>query len=138
MKNSKISTSNQRIQMLLDDLGISKTEFCQRTGITKSALSNYLNGDRQPRQDAISKIAETFNVEPSWLMGYDVPKTVLSDDRYYELMAEKRYRHETRELMGHIKKYAELFRAAEGCSQEEIDLVTETLKAFKKQRKKED
>lgn len=65
-------SSNKRIRMLINELGITQTEFCQKTGITKSALSNYLNGDRTPRQDQISKIAEAYNINPSWLMGYNV------------------------------------------------------------------
>ncbi len=37
----------------------------------KSALSNYLNGDRVPRQDKIAMIADAFGIDPAWLMGYD-------------------------------------------------------------------
>lgn len=53
--------------------GINQTELCKRTGIQKSALSNYLNGDREPRQDQISLISDPFGINPAWLMGYDVP-----------------------------------------------------------------
>ena len=69
----KISNSKERIKELIRDLQLNQTDFCEKTGIQKSALSNYLNGDRTPRQDQISKIADAFNVSPSWLMGYDVP-----------------------------------------------------------------
>ena len=69
----KITDSKHRLKELLDLQGISQTEFCQKCGITKSALSNYLNGARVPRQDNIAKIADAFKISPSWLMGYDVP-----------------------------------------------------------------
>lgn len=68
----KVSNSKERIKELLDFYNINQTEFSKRTGVQKSALSNYLNGDRSPRQDQISKIADAFNVSASWLMGYDV------------------------------------------------------------------
>ena len=68
----KISNSKERIQELMSYFGINQTELCKRTGLQKSALSNYLNGDREPRQDQISLIADPFNVNPAWLMGYDV------------------------------------------------------------------
>ena len=69
----KTSNSNKRIMTLLNELNISKTDFCKATGLNKSALSNYLNGDRTPRQDQLDKIANTYNINPAWLMGYDVP-----------------------------------------------------------------
>lgn len=69
-----IESSNKRIRTLINDLNISQTEFCKKTGIKESALSNYLYGNRSARQDQLSKIAETFNVNPAWLMGYDVEK----------------------------------------------------------------
>ena len=69
----KVSNSKERIRELMEYYGINQTELCKRTGIQKSALSNYLNGDREPRQDQISLIVDPFGVNPAWLMGYDVP-----------------------------------------------------------------
>lgn len=69
----KITDSKHRISELLSVMGISQTEFCKKTGLQKSALSNYLNGDREPRQNQLSKIADAYNINPAWLMGYDVP-----------------------------------------------------------------
>lgn len=67
----KISDSRHRLKELMDLLEINQTEFCKRTGLNKSALSNYLNGDRVPRQDKIAMIADAFGIDPAWLMGYD-------------------------------------------------------------------
>ena len=78
--SEKIRTSNERIRELLDINAISQTEFCKRTGLTKSAVSNYLHGERLPRQDQLSKICEAFDVNPAWLMGYDVPMERLKAD----------------------------------------------------------
>lgn len=69
----KTSNSKERLQKMMDYYGINQTELCKRTGVQKSALSNYLNGDREPRQDQISLIVDPFNVNPAWFMGYDVP-----------------------------------------------------------------
>ena len=71
--------SRDRIRELMEILGLNQTEFCNSTGIQKSALSNYLNGSRIPRQDQLMKIADTFHISASWLMGYDVPMTPSSD-----------------------------------------------------------
>lgn len=69
----KVSNSKERLFELMNTYNLNQTEFCKKTGIQKSALSNYLNGDRVPRQDQLSLIADAFNVDPAWLMGYDVP-----------------------------------------------------------------
>lgn len=69
----KTCTSKERLVELMDYYEINQTELCRRTGIQKSALSNYLKGDREPRQDQISLIVDPFNVNPAWFMGYDVP-----------------------------------------------------------------
>lgn len=82
----KVSNSKERLNELLQALNITQAELSARTGIHKSAISNYLHGTREPRQDKISMICEAFNVEPAWIMGFDVPMRLsdadLSDDRF--------------------------------------------------------
>ena len=69
----------QRLQYILDYYKITRAEFCRRTGIDNSAMTRYLNGDRVPRQDKVSAIADAFGIDPAWLMGYDVPMTKLEN-----------------------------------------------------------
>lgn len=119
-------TSNQRIRELIDFLGISQTEFCEKSKINKSALSNYLNGDRTPRQDQISKIAEAFDVNPAWLMGYDVPRYLPSDNDVPDQL-----QMENGSYFKCPIKYLELVLAAEGCSDKDLDFVIRILSASK-------
>ena len=77
--NKKVSNSKQRINELMSYFGLNQTELCRKTGLQKSALSNYLNGDREPRQNQISLIADPFGVNPAWIMGYDVPMFLPED-----------------------------------------------------------
>ena len=65
--------SNTRIRILLAQTNLSQSDFCRKAGIQKSALSNYLNGDRQPNQKQLARISTAFDVSPAWLMGFDVP-----------------------------------------------------------------
>ena len=62
-----------RLQDLLEILGISASELSKETGIPKSSISMWLNGNRIMRQDKIGAICERYSIDPSWLMGYDVP-----------------------------------------------------------------
>lgn len=64
---------SERLEELMRELDIKATDICKATGIAKSSMSMYMSGERQMRQDKIAVIAETYNVDPAWLMGYDVP-----------------------------------------------------------------
>lgn len=66
-------SSAERLKRLLEYFNIKQTDLSKRTGIPKSAVSMYVKGERVPRQDRISDIAEAYNVNEAWLMGYDVP-----------------------------------------------------------------
>lgn len=104
-----MTNSNERIRTLIAELGITQAEFCRKTKILKSALSNYLSGNRCPRQDQIMKIAETFNVNPAWIMGYDVQKEWIREPIYVEV--------ENTGLEAELKKMLRLRAYSEGLQQ---------------------
>ncbi len=62
-----------RIRKALAFRGMKQSELCQLTNIPKSALSQYISGCFEPKQDRIYLISKTLNVSEAWLMGYDVP-----------------------------------------------------------------
>lgn len=63
----------QRIREGLRIRNMLQKDLCDKTGIPKSAMSQYCNGAFEPKQDRVSRIAESLNVSEAWLMGYDVP-----------------------------------------------------------------
>ena len=65
--------TSTRLQELMHIKNINQVDLCQRTGIPKSSMSMYLSGERSPRQNRLSQIAEKFNISEARLMGYDVP-----------------------------------------------------------------
>ncbi|MBQ8510787.1 MAG: helix-turn-helix domain-containing protein [Clostridia bacterium] len=62
----------RRLVAVMEELNITQSELCARTGIPKSAMSQYLSGSFKPRQNRTYLIARALNVSPAWLMGYDV------------------------------------------------------------------
>jgi transcriptional regulator with XRE-family HTH domain len=50
-----------------------QADLCEKTKIPKSAISQYISGAFEPKQDRVYLIAKALNVDPVWLMGYDVP-----------------------------------------------------------------
>lgn len=70
----------ERIVQALTATGMKQSELCRLTGIPKSAMSQYIKGSFEPKQDRIYKIAEAFGVSEAWLMGFDVPmKRIVSE-----------------------------------------------------------
>lgn len=67
------SNSANRLVELMNYFGIKQSDLCKRTGLPKSAISMYVSGQRKPRQDKLTAIADAYNVDEAWLMGYDVP-----------------------------------------------------------------
>ena len=134
--DNKPATSNQRIKELLSDLGVSQIEFCNKTGIKPSALSNYLNNNRVPRQDAISRIADAYNINPTWIMGYDVPKEI-----ELRSLIIKEEGSDYFEIFAPLKKYdlySSLINAAEYCTDDQIIAVIRVLEEFSDANLKDD
>lgn len=70
----------ERLKELLEYFGIKQNDLSKRTGIPKSAISMYIKGERVPKQNRISDIADAYNINEAWLMGFDVPmKRQISD-----------------------------------------------------------
>ena len=63
----------ERLRQALAARKMRQADLCQRTGIPKSAISQYLSGAFEPKQDRVAILARALNVQEAWLMGFDVP-----------------------------------------------------------------
>ena len=78
----------------------------ERTGIkmSKSHLSQYVNGKSQPDQHKLYLLAKTLKVSEAWLLGYDVPK----EDREFDIPAiETIYKQLNPERQTKVYNFAE-------------------------------
>lgn len=66
-------TCSARIKKALHTKNMKQSELCRITGIPKSAMSQYISGAFEPKQDRVYLISKALNVSEAWLMGYDVP-----------------------------------------------------------------
>jgi transcriptional regulator with XRE-family HTH domain len=73
MGAERTETCAYRIRKALTIRGMKQSELCRITNIPKSAISQYISGCFEPKQDRIYLIAKTLDVSEAWLMGYDVP-----------------------------------------------------------------
>ena len=73
MEYKRVASCADRIKMALQIKGVKQADLCRLTKIPKSALSQYISGAYDPKQDRIYLIANALNVSEAWLMGLDVP-----------------------------------------------------------------
>lgn len=76
-------TTQQRLNQLISERNLKQVDILnmslplqKETGIkmSKSHLSQYVNGKSSPDQHKLYLLAKTLNVSEAWLLGYDVPK----------------------------------------------------------------
>jgi transcriptional regulator with XRE-family HTH domain len=94
MENKESCAS--RIREALSVRDMTQADLCRRTGIPKSAMSQYCNGGLVPRQDRTYVIAAALNVSEAWLMGFNVPMERKTSPASYE-------------EDGRVKDFVELF-----------------------------
>lgn len=58
----KIENHAERVTEFINCLNITRGEFCAAVGITKSALSRYVNGKRTPTLEISVNIAREFGI----------------------------------------------------------------------------
>lgn len=68
----QVSTFQERISELIREYSV--TELAIKLGMSKQSISAYHLGTRTPKRPTITHIANTLNVNPAWLLGYDAQK----------------------------------------------------------------
>lgn len=63
----------KRFRMAMENAGITSAELSRRSGVNKASISHYQNGSHCPHNDNAYKIAQVLDVNPVWLMGFNVP-----------------------------------------------------------------
>ena len=74
MSGSKVSTFRDRFIELVDSSPKSRTTIANEFGVAKQTISAWTTGQTSPRLPVVSALAEYFDVNVGWLLGYDVPK----------------------------------------------------------------
>lgn len=85
MDNAPREKCSVRLAKALAIRGMKQSDLCEKTGIPKSAVSQYLGGLFAPKQDRLYIIADALNVDPVWLMGFDVPMETPNENSPSEL-----------------------------------------------------
>ena len=73
MGYDRVATCADRIKTALLIKGLKQSDLVRLTKIPKSAISQYISGAFEPKQDRVYLISKALNVSEAWLMGLDVP-----------------------------------------------------------------
>lgn len=72
-----------RLFEALNKRDIKMTDLAKRLKVSRSTISQYCNGQIKPKRDRVFEIAKILNINPVWLLGYDVPITQTSPDYFF-------------------------------------------------------
>ncbi len=62
-----------RLNKAMQIRNIKPVELVEKTNISKANISCYMSGKYEAKADGLKLLADALNVDPVWLMGYDVP-----------------------------------------------------------------
>lgn len=120
------------LRLLRQEKGLSQQELADALGISKSAISMYERGERQPKtSDIWELIADYFNVDMDYLMGRTNKTTKIIDSNnnasYY-------LNDETKEIAQEIYENPDLrilFDASKNATPEDLQFIIEMVNRMK-------
>ena len=125
-KFNRIDTTANRIRIAMDEKGMRQTELANRAGIDKGAMSHYLKGKYEPKQDTIYKLAMVLGVSEMWLWGYDCPKERTPEQKNNDAIADIVVRLRT------DGEFFEVVSSLNSLDTEKISSMKQLLSAFQK------
>jgi transcriptional regulator with XRE-family HTH domain len=69
----RIDTFANRLKEALDIRCMKKAELSRQTGINQQRIGQYVRGGYEAKHPTLYVIAKALDVDPTWLMGFDVP-----------------------------------------------------------------
>lgn len=80
----------KRLQEALSRKNLRAQDLSNLSGVAKASISQYINGTHKPSNVSAGKMGEVLEVDPLWLMGFDVPMKSKSQPIYEAAAGEGR------------------------------------------------
>lgn len=77
----KIAKMGERLRELMQEQGLNYEKLGELLGMRPQTLNRYVLGQREPKAQVLSDMAEKLDVDSSWLLGYDVPRRASPEER---------------------------------------------------------
>lgn len=104
---------NKRLKQVMKENNISQTELCTRTGIPKSAMSQYISGAFRPKQERTHLIAKAIGVSEEWLTGRADNNEMTISDESIKFALFNGSAGITDEMFEEVKQFAEMVKLRE-------------------------
>lgn len=130
MSNEHLRNAQERIKYLIETYCEgSQQRFAERCRVSKYSVSQYVNGSNAPGNLSAAKIADAFNVNPLWVMGFEEPMTVgrKKEQEHYYINDDAR---DLAEFLFHHPEHKVLFDASRTVPAKDIDLVRQLIDRF--------
>ncbi len=103
----------QRLALALSNANMRPQELADKSGVSKASISQYVNGSHAPSNISSGKMASVLNVNPLWLMGFDVPmiENKSTNDQPTTIAAHFDSDEYTEEELEKIKEFAAFIKA---------------------------
>ncbi len=75
-----MSVFSERISELMKSNRLSQKDLAAKAGVTESAMSYYVKGERTPRSDVLTRIAKALGTTTDYLLGNTSEATLNSTD----------------------------------------------------------
>lgn len=105
-----------RLSIALSNANMIPQELANASGVSKASISQYLNGSHCPSNISSGKMAKILNVNPVWLMGFDVPMQLQNKDA----SNKSTQKNLTIDVLGHVAAGIPIEAITDIVDQEEI------------------
>ena len=80
-----IDKFSYRLTVLLDEHNMTQTQLAKKIGTSNVTICRYLTGERVPRLDVVTKIADVFNVSLDYLLGLSNDENIQNSNENSDL-----------------------------------------------------
>ena len=80
-----VEVFSYRLTVLLDESNMKQIDLAKKVGTSNVTICRYLNGERIPRLDVVSRIANVFNVSLDYLLGLTNDKNIKKTKDNYDV-----------------------------------------------------
>ena len=117
-----MSGFSEKLSSLRRASGLTQAELAARLGISKSAVSMYERGNREPELELLEKMADVFGVSINTLLGRKEPESLVNNDaELTSYLEELRDRPEMRML----------FSVTRGATKEDVEAAVRIIEALR-------
>jgi transcriptional regulator with XRE-family HTH domain len=127
----------KNLSALLEEEGITQRELAEKIGVTEVTISRYLSGERNPRIEIVSKIANFFNVTVDYLLGINREYGATTPPEKHQEKQIEKHNANLQNKKAEDERLVAFYEGYNDLDEADKDVLMATFDAFIKARKGE-